>query len=114
LPSRYNRVLVERESGTEVGGLCIECEEHRLGDRLDWGIRAETEPDRCVLCPGDASVRVPEWDPEMEESPDGTVEWNEYRVTDTTPALCEEHVEEIVDGDPAAESSRRTPPSPSE
>ena len=97
LPSGYHRVLVERGSGTEVGGLCIECEEHELGDRLDWEIRAETEPEACALCADDAHVHVPEWDPEMEPSADGTVEWTEYRVTGSTPGLCADHVEALAD-----------------
>lgn len=106
-------MVVERENGAEVGGLCIECEAHELGDRLQWGIRAETEPDRCALCARDAHIRVPEWDPEMESAPDGTVEWNEYRVTDTTPGLCEEHFGSLegsrTEEDVSARASR--PPS---
>ena len=113
LPSGYNRVLVEREDGSEVGGLCIECEGHELGDRLQWGIRAETEPDRCALCARDTHVRVPEWDPEMESAPDGTVEWNEYRVTDATPGLCEDHFETLADRGTKEEVSVRASRPPS-
>lgn len=109
LPSGYNRVLVERGSGTEVGGLCIECEERLLGDRLRWDIRAETEPDVCVLCDRDVHVDVPEWDPKMEPAPDGTVVWNDYRVTETTPGLCADHVAGLSDRDSAEEAPLRPP-----
>jgi hypothetical protein len=110
LPSGYNRVLVERGTGGEVGGLCIECEEHEFGDRLRWEIRAETEPDRCALCADGAHVRVPEWDPEMDVADDGTVEWEEYRVTEATPGLCDEHFGSLADRDSAGVSSLETSP----
>lgn len=109
LPSGYNRVLVERSTGAEMGGLCIECEERRLGERLNWDIRAETEPGGCALCARDARVRVPEWDPEMESSADGSAAWVEYRVTDTTPGLCEEHFEGLAARDAEDEPTLRTP-----
>ena len=110
LPSGYNRVLVERRTREEVGGLCIECEEHEFGDRLRWEIRAETEPERCALCAGDARVRAPEWDPEMDVDDDGAVEWEEYRVTGATPGLCDEHFGSLADHDSARNSSLGTPP----
>lgn len=109
LPSGYNRVVVERRTGTEVGGLCIECEEDRFGDRLTWEIRAETEPDGCALCAGDAHVRAPEWDPEMEVDADGSVVWQEYRVTGSTPALCEEHFGELAERSTSLRPSTRPP-----
>lgn len=109
-------MLVERGTEAEIGGLCIECEERRFGDRLGWGIRAETEPDGCALCAGDAHVRVPEWDPKMESASgtDDDAVWTEYRVTDTTPGLCTEHFEGLLDRDPENEATPRTPPRPSE
>jgi hypothetical protein len=103
LPSGYNRVLVEGDTEAEIGGLCIECEERQVGDRLRWDIRAKTEPEGCALCARDAHVRAPEWDPEMEASADGTAVWVEYRVTETTPGLCEEHFEALVAPDAEAE-----------
>jgi hypothetical protein len=109
LPSGYNRVLVEPRTGEEVGGLCIECEEHEFGDRLRWEIRAETEPERCALCTGDAHVRVPEWDPEMDVD-DGTVEWEEYRVTEATPGLCDAHFGGLAGRDSTGGPSLETPP----
>lgn len=109
LPSGYNRVLVERGTESELGGLCIECEERRFGDRLKWEIRAEMESEGCALCARDAEVRAPEWDPEMDVSSDGTVVWNDYRVTETTPGLCEEHFGGLTDRDTEAESSPRSP-----
>jgi len=112
LPSGYHRVLVEGKDGAELGGLCIECEQHELGERLQWEVRAETEPGQCALCARDACVRVPEWDPEMEPTPDGEVVWNEYRVTDTTPGLCEEHFGALEDRDTVEEASSRTPRHP--
>jgi hypothetical protein len=110
LPSGYNRVLIERGSDAEIGGLCIECEEHEFGDRLRWEIRAETEADGCALCARDAGFRVPEWDPEMDVAPDGTVEWTDYRVTETTPGLCDDHVEELADRDSGDEAPSPTLP----
>lgn len=110
LPSGYNRVLVDGDSGAEVGGLCVECEEHEFGDRLRWEVRAETEPDRCALCADDARIRAPEWDPEMDVTDDGTVVWEDYRVTETTPGLCGEHVGTLADRDPVGGSSLETPP----
>jgi hypothetical protein len=110
LPSGYNRVLVEAGTEVEVGGLCVECEEHRIGDGLGRASRAET--DGCALCAGDAHVRVPEWSPEMDVRSDGTVVWTDYRVTEGTPGLCEEHAEGLAGRGSGEEPSFRTPPRP--
>ena len=53
---------------------------------------------------------VPEWDPQMDVLSDGTVVWEDYRVTDTTPALCVGHFEGLAEREPDREMSPRTPP----
>lgn len=102
LRSGYNRVLVERPDGTEYGGLCIECEEHRFGDRLRRADGSVTE--KCGLCDCEVHVHVPEWDPETEVLPNGTVVVNDYRVTDGTVGLCEGHFDSLTGRDSAEQS----------
>jgi len=97
LPAGYNRVLVERPSGAELGGLCVECEERRFGDCLKQGFWTET--DGCALCARDAYVVMPEWHPVTEHSPDGVVVRNEYEVTEGTVGLCDEHLDSLTDPD---------------
>lgn len=108
LPSGYNRVLVEEGTRTEAGGLCVECEQRRFGDRLSRGGRDGT--DGCRLCSEDAHVYVPEWDPQMDVLSDGTTVWEDYRVTDRTPALCVEHFQGLAEPEPESGASLRTPP----
>ena len=110
LPSGYNRVLVEQGNGAEVAGLCVECEARRFEGRLRRQERSET--DGCALCTGNAHVRVPEWDPEMDVLSDGTVVWEDYRVTGTTPGICEEHFGTLTERGSETEASRQTHPRP--
>lgn len=93
--------MVERSSGTELGGLCVECEENRFGDCLRRGLWTET--DGCALCARDVYVVMPSWYPETERSPDGFLVRNDYGVTDGTVGLCDEHLEFLVDRGPEGE-----------
>jgi hypothetical protein len=46
----------------------------------------------------------------MDVADDGTVEWEEYRVTEATPGLCDEHFGSLADRDSAGVSSLETSP----
>lgn len=95
LRAGYNRVVVERPNGTELGGLCVECEERRFGDCLRHGLWTET--DGCALCARDVYVALPTWYPETERTPEGVVVRNDYEVTDGTVGLCDEHLQAVVE-----------------
>jgi hypothetical protein len=105
LRAGYNRVVVERPSGTELGGLCVECEERRFGDCLLRGLWTET--DGCALCTRDVYAAMPAWYPETERSPDGLLVRNDYEVTDGTVGLCGEHLESLIESD--SQEEERSP-----
>lgn len=107
LRAGYNRVVVERPSGTELGGLCIACEEDRFGDCLRRGLWTET--DGCALCTRDVYVAMPSWYPETERSPDGLLVRNDYEVTDGTVGLCDEHLQSLIESAPRGEKRSPAP-----
>ncbi|WP_129114947.1 hypothetical protein [Halegenticoccus tardaugens] len=96
LQSGYNRAVVELTSGVELGGFCRSCEIREFGRSLErgrWSLN-----DGCALCSRDGHFALPAWEPTATERDGDIVGSVEYRVTDRTVALCDEHFHEVVEG----------------
>ncbi|WP_232702569.1 hypothetical protein [Halobacterium wangiae] len=87
--SGYNRVVVDTESGHELGGLCVRCETEKFGELGDELGDSGTE---CALCDRDGFWAVPKWLPSTYESEGKTVSYVDYDVSASTLRLCDEHL----------------------
>lgn len=89
-----DRVIVERITGSVLGALCETCQRSHLSEvgRSD----ALTASPECVECGDPAYYFLPRIDC-LIRSADGREPTVEYTLTDTSPAVCGTHFEEIVD-----------------
>lgn len=107
LAAGYNRAVVDVASGVLLGGLCVDCERSGFGESLERGFWAGTEG--CGLCPRDGHFALPLWEPRTEER-DGDVYCSvDYRVTDETLLVCDEHLH-VLCGDLEREPGRQARP----
>jgi hypothetical protein len=92
-PSGYNRVVVELESGVELGGLCVRCETEKFGELGDE--LAGHDDQTCVFCDRDGFWALPKWLPSTYESEGHTVSYVDYDVSTTGFQLCDEHLARV-------------------
>ncbi|MFB6269058.1 MAG: hypothetical protein ABEH83_03885 [Halobacterium sp.] len=105
--SGYNRVVVDAESGVELGGLCVDCERDAFGKLADE--LGDPTDDTCVCCDRDGFWRLPKWLPSTYETDGKTVSYVDYDPADTALKLCDEHLASIGVEDisrPAADPGR--------
>lgn len=88
--SGYNRVVVDVESGFELGGLCVHCESEKFGEFSDE--LGEPGADTCVFCDRDAFWSLPKWLPSTYETSDRIVSYVDYDASSTGLVLCDEHL----------------------
>ncbi len=88
----YNRAVVDVLSGTTVGALCRNCELDHFGHRLE--IR-ESDADGCAFCERDGHYALAKWLPQTSREGDAVRTSVDYRVTDDTVHLCDEHLTEL-------------------
>lgn len=88
----YNRAVVDVLSGTVVGALCRNCELDHFGNRLE--IR-ERGVDGCTFCDRDGYYALAKWLPETSEEGDAIRTSVEYRVTDATVHICDQHLTDL-------------------
>jgi len=89
----YNRVVVELETGVELGGLCVRCENEKFGE-----LGAELgDPDSecCAFCDRDGLWALPKWLPSTYESDGKTISYVDYDVSTTGFRLCDEHLAKV-------------------
>lgn len=83
----YDRIAINRSSGTVKGSLCSECEAswmngHSENDDLSMAT--------CFECGSESEFLFPQWDSIVEkEDGTGSVD-TEYRIRLVTPASCEQ------------------------
>lgn len=88
--SGYNRVVVDVDSGFELGGLCVHCEAEQFGELSDE--LGEPGGERCVFCERDALWALPKWLPSTYETERGTVSYVDYDASNAALRLCDEHL----------------------
>jgi hypothetical protein len=59
--SGYNRVVVDLDSGHELGGLCVRCETEEFGEFCDD--LADSHAESCVFCDRDGIWAAPKYLP---------------------------------------------------
>ena len=89
----YNRAVVDVLSDRQVGALCVNCEREEFGKSLERGQWAAVED--CAFCDRDAFYALPKWLPELHREGDAVVSRVDYEVTESTLAVCDEHLHEI-------------------
>lgn len=100
----YNRAVVDVTSGVLLGGFCVDCEESAFGESLQQGLWRGA--DGCGLCPRDGHVALPRWTASAEERDGDLHSTVDYRVTDGTLLVCDEHLALVRGGD-APDPERR-------
>lgn len=91
--SGYNRVVVDVDSGYELGGLCVDCETAKLGELSDeLGAPGD---DTCIFCDRDAFWTAPKWLPSTYETSDGTVSYVDYDASTAALKFCDEHLSRL-------------------
>jgi hypothetical protein len=89
----YNRAVVELETGVELGGLCVRCENEKFGELC--GELGDPDSDSCVFCDRDGLWALPKWLPSTYESDGRTVSYVDYDVSTTSFHLCDEHLAKV-------------------
>lgn len=92
-PSGYNRVVVDAESGSELGGLCVHCETEafgRISDEL-----GEPGQRSCVCCERDGHWLLPKWLPSTYVEDGKTISYVDYDTAEAALRLCDEHLASI-------------------
>lgn len=105
--SGYNRVVVDADSGAELGGLCVDCERTAFGTLSDE--LGDPDDDACVCCGRDGFWLLPKWLPSTYEADHKTVSYVDYDPGNTALKLCDEHLAHIGVEDisrPTRESGR--------
>jgi hypothetical protein len=93
LNAGHNRAVVELVSGIEIGGFCRSCELTAFGETLE---RGHWDGDGCALCSRDGHFALPVWESAPTVEDRLVVSSVEYDVTDETPVLCDEHLQEMA------------------
>lgn len=86
----YDRVAVDRTSGSVEGSLCMECEAAWMNGHAENG---DLSMATCFECGDDSEFLFPKWDSIVERDDTNTVE-TEYKIRLVTPASCGQCVEE--------------------
>lgn len=86
----FNRAITDVLSGQEVGRICRNCELDYFGRRLEM---QDPTSDTCVFCEREGYYAIPKFVASIVEAEGDLVSTNETEVTDSTPQLCEYHVE---------------------
>jgi len=89
----YNRAVVELETGVELGGLCVRCENEKFGELCEE--LGDPDSESCVLCDRDGLWALPKWLPSTYESDGRTVSYVDYDVSTTDFRLCDEHLAKV-------------------
>lgn len=108
LEAGYNRAVIDRFSGIELGRFCLRCERTEFGyslERAHW-----MTADGCAFCERDGHYALPKWEPYVTEREAGIHCAVDYELTETTLTLCDEHLHEIwADGNTSpAQTSTET------
>lgn len=86
--AEYDRLTVDRETGTVQGSLCVHCEAAVLNGRADASMVS------CLDCGGTPDVLFPRWDSITEYDDDSRPVDAEYRIDLRTAAACRECLDE--------------------
>lgn len=104
--SGYNRVVVDLDSGNELGGLCVRCETEKFGEFSD---ELGEEGACCEFCDRDGFWAVPKWLPSTYEEDGKTISYVDYDVSNATLRLCDEHLARLgVDDIPVPAAAEET------
>lgn len=96
----YNRVVVDLVADTVVGSLCRNCELDHLSDRIEPADRRSPSECDCDGCNRDPLFSFPRWLPETTVSNGHVHSTVTIDPTERTLALCDEHLDTFVSGDP--------------
>lgn len=94
--ARYNRAIVNNETGESYGGICSACEHRIFTDLIDGPI---DDADCCSYCERRALVALPEHYIQLETFDDIEIESDGYPLTVDTPRLCELHSDRFLGRD---------------
>lgn len=102
----FNRAITDVLSGQKVGRICRNCELDYFGRRLEM---QDPSNDTCVFCEREGYYAIPKFVAKVVESDGALVSKNETKVTDSTPQLCEYHVELMEEFDNQLTTSESSP-----
>lgn len=91
--SGYNRVVVDVESGHELGGLCVRCENDKFGEFADE--LGDQDSDTCTFCDRDGFWAAPKYLPSTYETDGKTVSYVDYDASTAALTLCDEHLAKL-------------------
>lgn len=94
--ARYNRAIVDNETGESYGGLCSDCERRIFRQLTDGPI---DDAECCSYCDQRAIVALPEHHIQLQTFADIEVESEGYPLTVDTPRLCELHSDRYLGED---------------
>lgn len=82
----FNRAVIERDTGEEVGDLCGDCERAVFGELFDEYAR---DGDACVVCGAEGRYVFPEWWTDEDDEEVHSVIM--YDADSLAPVLCTAH-----------------------
>lgn len=91
----YNRAVIDRFSGAQIGRLCMNCEREEFGNSFTYSTSSESH--QCVFCKRDGQILFPRYLPEADRSGGDVVVTSSIERTGSVPCLCDEHFHEITE-----------------
>jgi len=86
----FNRAVLDVLSGQQLGRLCRNCELDHFGRRLELD---DVGDDTCAFCHRDGHYAAPKFVATLVDCEAGFISETAPAVTETTPQICEYHVD---------------------